>query len=86
MALLTTSSPRDSRYRFFETVAPRMFERRSCRRLVVSKLVELDDLVRCSLCSKDQEHVKKLVAGPGIYNCDECVSLSAQVIAEHSRG
>jgi ATP-dependent Clp protease ATP-binding subunit ClpX len=52
----------------------------------VSKLVELDDLVRCSFCSKDQEHVKTIVAGPDVYICDECVSLSAQIIAEQHRG
>lgn len=31
--------------------------------------------LRCSFCAKDQHEVKKLVAGPGIYVCDECVRL-----------
>lgn len=86
MASLTTSCPPDRRYRFLLFAPPRMVERRSCRRLAVSKLVELDDLVRCSFCSKDQEHVKTIVAGPDVYICDECVSLSAQIIAEQHRG
>ena len=86
MASLTTSLPPDSRYLDSGPAAPRMFERRSCRRLAVSELLELDDLVRCSFCSKDQEHVKKLVAGPDVYICDECVSLCSQVIAEQCRG
>ena len=29
--------------------------------------------VRCSFCGKSQENVRKLVAGPGVYICDECV-------------
>jgi ATP-dependent Clp protease ATP-binding subunit ClpX len=52
----------------------------------MSKLVDSDDLVRCSFCSKDQEHVKKLVAGPDVYICDECVSLCTQIISEPTRG
>ncbi|MFZ1063821.1 MAG: ClpX C4-type zinc finger protein [Acidimicrobiales bacterium] len=86
MASLTTSSPLDPRYRFFESAARRMVERRSCRRLAVSELVGSDDLVRCSFCSKDQEHVKKLVAGPDVFICNECVALCSQILAEPSHG
>jgi hypothetical protein len=38
---------------------------------------------RCSFCSKPQHEVKKVVAGPGVYICDECVSLAQSIIAEH---
>ena len=36
--------------------------------------------VRCSFCGKSQENVKKIVAGPGVYICDECVDLCASII------
>ena len=36
---------------------------------------------RCSFCGKDQSQVRKLVAGPGVYICDECVALCSQLIA-----
>ena len=41
-----------------------------------SKTYEL----RCSFCAKNQHQVKKLVAGPGIYVCDECVALCQKFI------
>jgi hypothetical protein len=40
------------------------------------------DLLRCSFCSKDQESVAKLIAGPGAYICDECVDLCNEIIHE----
>lgn len=36
--------------------------------------------VRCSFCGKSQENVKKIVAGPGVYICDECVDLCTNII------
>ena len=36
--------------------------------------------VRCSFCGKSQENVKKIVAGPGVYICDECVELCTSII------
>ncbi len=36
--------------------------------------------VRCSFCGKEQDNVKKIVAGPGVYICDECVDLCANII------
>ena len=36
--------------------------------------------VRCSFCGKAQESVKKIVAGPGVYICDECVDLCNSII------
>ena len=38
--------------------------------------------IRCSFCGKSRDKVKKLVAGPGVYICDQCVALCNQVIAE----
>ncbi len=38
--------------------------------------------VHCSFCGKSSADVEKVVAGPGVYICDECVDLSGQIIAE----
>ena len=36
----------------------------------------------CSFCGKSQGEVKKLIAGPGVYICDECIELCNDIIAE----
>ena len=36
--------------------------------------------VRCSFCGKAQENVRRLVAGPGVYICDECVEICTSII------
>lgn len=41
-----------------------------------------DGELKCSFCGKDQEQVKKLVAGPGVYICDECIELCNEIIEE----
>lgn len=38
--------------------------------------------LKCSFCGKTQEQVRKLVAGPGVYICDECIELCNEIIAE----
>jgi ATP-dependent Clp protease ATP-binding subunit ClpX len=38
--------------------------------------------LHCSFCAKHQTVVAKLVAGPGVYICDECISLCSQIVAE----
>ena len=39
--------------------------------------------IRCSFCNKTQDQVKKLIAGPaGVYICDECVDICADIIEE----
>jgi ClpX C4-type zinc finger protein len=38
-------------------------------------------LLSCSFCGRDQKHVKKLIAGPGVYICDRCVSRADEVLA-----
>src|SRR3978361_314345 len=40
------------------------------------------DLLKCSFCGKSQKQVKKLIAGPGVYICDECIDLCNEIIAE----
>ncbi|HET9167960.1 MAG TPA: ClpX C4-type zinc finger protein [Actinospica sp.] len=39
--------------------------------------------IRCSFCSKANYEVAKVVAGPGVYICNECVGLAETIIAEH---
>jgi len=41
-----------------------------------------NDFLKCSFCGKSQKQVKKLIAGPGIYICDECVELCNEIIDE----
>ncbi|MEN2994801.1 MAG: ATP-dependent Clp protease ATP-binding subunit ClpX [Thermodesulfovibrio sp.] len=41
-----------------------------------------DELVRCSFCGKSQKEVKKLIAGNGVYICDECVALCNEILEE----
>ncbi|MCC9274432.1 MAG: ATP-dependent Clp protease ATP-binding subunit ClpX [Enterococcus aquimarinus] len=41
-----------------------------------------NDPVRCSFCGKAQEEVRKIVAGPGVYICDECIELCKDIIDE----
>jgi ATP-dependent Clp protease ATP-binding subunit ClpX len=41
-----------------------------------------DDLLKCSFCGKSQKQVKKLIAGPGVYICDECIDLCNEIIEE----
>ena len=40
------------------------------------------DILRCSFCNKNQRDVKKLIAGPTVYICDECVDICLDIIAE----
>ena len=47
--------------------------------------VEPHDLLHCTFCEKSQQKVKKLIAGPGVYICDECVDLCNEIIdGEHA--
>ena len=38
--------------------------------------------LRCSFCGKPQSQVSRLVAGPGVYICDECISLCQEILKE----
>ncbi|MGH2396116.1 MAG: ATP-dependent Clp protease ATP-binding subunit ClpX [bacterium] len=44
------------------------------------------DKLKCSFCGKTQEQVRKLVAGPGVYICDECIELCNEIIEEELYG
>jgi ATP-dependent Clp protease ATP-binding subunit ClpX len=44
------------------------------------------DRLKCSFCGKTQEQVRKLVAGPGVYICDECIALCNEIIEEELAG
>jgi len=48
----------------------------------VAKFSEADALLKCSFCGKSQKQVKKLIAGPGVYICDECIELCNEIIEE----
>ena len=43
------------------------------------------EALRCSFCAKSQFDVAKLVAGPGVYICNECVDLCNQIVTEEMR-
>lgn len=59
---------------------------------VFEKAKKYDELIKlninqklnCSFCGTDQEHVRKLIAGRGVYICDECVSLCNEIIEEET--
>ena len=40
--------------------------------------------IRCSFCNKAQSEVKTLIAGPGVYICDECIDLCRSIVEEES--
>lgn len=40
------------------------------------------NLLKCSFCGKSQDQVKRLIAGPGVYICDECIELCSEIVAE----
>ncbi|STC68644.1 ATP-dependent Clp protease ATP-binding subunit ClpX [Corynebacterium pilosum] len=44
------------------------------------------DLLKCSFCGKSQKQVKKLIAGGGVYICDECIELCNEIIEEELQG
>ena len=48
----------------------------------MSESQETDKKLFCSFCGKNQSEVKKLIAGPSVYICDECVSLCNDIIKE----
>ena len=48
----------------------------------MAKFSEGGDLLKCSFCGKSQRQVKKLIAGPGVYICDECIDLCNEIIEE----
>ena len=43
------------------------------------------DVLKCSFCGKSQQQVVKLVAGPGVYICDQCIDLCNDIIVDELR-
>jgi hypothetical protein len=41
-----------------------------------------EQVLRCSFCNKVQDHVRKLIAGPSVFICDECVGVCNEIIAD----
>ncbi|MFM8627256.1 MAG: ATP-dependent Clp protease ATP-binding subunit ClpX, partial [Candidatus Nanopelagicus sp.] len=50
--------------------------------MVTTRIGETGDLLKCSFCGKTQKQVKKLIAGPGVYICDECIDLCNEIIID----
>ena len=48
----------------------------------MSRIGDSTDIMKCSFCGKTQKHVQQLIAGPGVYICDECVELCNEIIDE----
>ena len=48
----------------------------------MAKFGDTGELLKCSFCGKSQKQVKKLIAGPGVYICDECIDLCTEIIEE----
>src|SRR5690625_4288701 len=48
----------------------------------MSKYNEEKGQLKCSFCGKGQDQVRKLVAGPGVYICDECIELCTEIVDE----
>ncbi len=65
------TGPGGARHRVHEKETPR-----------VARIGDGGDLLKCSFCGKSQKQVKKLIAGPGVYICDECIDLCNEIIEE----
>ena len=52
----------------------------------MAKFGDSAEVVKCSFCGKTQKQVKKLIAGPGVYICNECIDLCNEIIDEEVTG
>ena len=50
----------------------------------MARPTDSNEQLLCSFCGKSQRQVKKLIAGPGVYICDECIDLCNEIIADHT--
>src|SRR5689334_24953590 len=57
-------------------------DRRDWRTRLVARIGDGSDLLKCSFCGKSQKQVKRLIAGPAVYICDECIDLCNEIIEE----
>ena len=44
------------------------------------------EILKCSFCGKSQHQVTKIIAGPGVYICDECIALCNEIIVSETSG
>jgi len=47
-----------------------------------SRTTDDNEQLKCNFCGKSQRHVKKLIAGPGVYICDECIELCSDIVED----
>ena len=47
---------------------------------------KIDDEIRCSFCGKTQDEVARLIEGPGVYICDNCIDFCASLLFEDEEG
>jgi ATP-dependent Clp protease ATP-binding subunit ClpX len=50
---------------------------------VIARLLRMQSRLRCSFCGKDADQVDRLVAGPSVYICDECIKKCVAVLEQH---
>ena len=48
----------------------------------MAKFGDTAELIKCAFCGKSQKQVKKLIAGPGVHICDECIELCNEIVDE----
>ncbi len=48
----------------------------------MSRPTDTGDLLKCTFCGKTQKQVRKLIAGPSVYICDECIGLCNEILDE----
>ncbi len=48
----------------------------------MARIGEAGDLVKCSFCGKSQKQVRQMIAGPGVYICDQCIDLCNETMEE----
>src|SRR3954464_7655153 len=76
------SSPRGSWQTRLGPSGPAEAQDREEGAATVAKFGDGGELLKCSFCGKSQKQVKKLIAGPGVYICDECIDLCNEIIEE----
>jgi ATP-dependent Clp protease ATP-binding subunit ClpX len=52
------------------------------REIDMTRVGGVGELIKCSFCGKSQKQVKRLIAGPGVYICDECIDLCNEIVEE----
>jgi len=77
----TSCAPTTPRHMVLSTPSSRAV-RSSRRSLNDTPYPEGPESLKCSFCGKSQRHVKKLIAGPGVYICDECIELCNDIVED----